>query len=87
MLRQLLTLLAVFGGLTAAVEPAQAMAGSVQAVQLSESAAPCQVQPAPALVRLADTRQEPARRARPCLRRVLELTPPTVILQADRAHE
>ena len=38
MLRQLLTLLAVFTGLTAAVEPARALETSVASIQLAEGA-------------------------------------------------
>ena len=86
MLRQLLTLLAVFTGLTAAVEPARALEASVARVELAQQQRAC----GPVLMlRKADrviapdaaqeTKPHPRPRTRPCA--------PAIQLRADRALE
>lgn len=87
MLRQLLTILAVFTGLTAAVAPVQALDVSVRAEQMAEQAG------ASATVAVLPLRSQsgwshaPAARqpARP--RPVLPVQTPAVMLKADRARE
>lgn len=87
MLRRLLTLLAVLTGLTATVAPVQALDLAARAVHVTDQAGVVTtqarqiavIQPAPQ--RRSDTR-EPAR-PRP----VIVFQSPTVMLQADRAHE
>lgn len=87
MLRQLLTLLAVFTGLTATVAPVQALDLGVRAVQVSDqagmvaTAADQSVAVQAAASRRVDRQQ--ATRPRP----VILIQTPTVMLQADRAHE
>lgn len=87
MLRQLLTLLAVLTGLTATVAPVQALDLGVRAVQVAEqaglvaSAADQSVAVQPAAPRRVDRRE--TTRPRP----VILIQTPTVMLQADRAHE
>jgi hypothetical protein len=88
MLRQLLTLLAVFTGLTTAVAPAQALQSSVHAVQVTQEADACQVQGGV----VAEARQDLFRfrndvEQSMCMRPVLVIRTPTVMLQADRARE
>ena len=87
MLRQLLTLLAVFTGLTAAVEPARALHTGVQTVHLTESAAACQVQSGAIAERGQERRQRIEERDKFCTRPVLVISTPTVMLRIDRAHE
>jgi hypothetical protein len=87
MLRQLLTLLAVFTGLTATVAPVQALDMGVRAVQVADQAglvaiaADQSVAVQPAAPRRVDRRET----VRP--RPVILIQTPTVMLQADRAHE
>lgn len=88
MLRQLLTLLAVFTGLTTAVAPAQALESSVQAVQVTQDSAACHVQGgivAEARQDLFGFRNDDAQNM--CMRPVVVIHTPTVMLQADRARE
>ena len=86
MLRQLLTLLAVFTGLTAAVEPARALEASVARVELAQQQRAC----GPVLMlrkvdggvdseAVAETKPHPRPAASPCA--------PTIQLRADRALE
>ena len=85
MLRQLLTLLAVFAGLTAAVEPVRALEAGVETVRLADVATPCGVK-APVVPLQLDQGIE-AREARPCVRKPVVIPAFTVMLRADRAHE
>ena len=88
MLRQLLTLLAVFTGLTTAVAPAQALESSVQAVQMAQDAAACQVQGGAIVeVRLELFSHRRKDEGGMCMRPVIVVHTPTVMLQADRARE
>ncbi len=88
MLRQLLTLLAVFGGLTVSIEPAQALEAGVQTVQQVQDGATCAVQQ-DAISRLSDSylRQVDNAREDFCRAPVLAITTPTIMLKADRARE
>ena len=86
MLRQLLTLLAVFTGLTAAVEPARALEASVARVELAQQQRACgpvlmlrQVDGVVAADAVAETKPHPRPTASPCA--------PTIQLRADRALE
>jgi hypothetical protein len=88
MLRKLLTLLAVFTGLTTAVAPAQALESSVQAVQMTQDAAACQAQGGV----ISEVQQDifgyrSEDEAGMCMRPVIVIHTPTVMLQADRARE
>ncbi len=88
MLRQLLTLLAVFTGLTVAVEPARALDAGVHTVHLAESAAVCQAQAGVHAEHSEDRRrQRVEKQDQSCRRPVIDIHVPTVMLQADRAHE
>ena len=86
MLRQLLTLLAVFTGLTAAVEPARALEASVARVELAQQQRACgpvlmlrKVDGVVASDAAQDTKPRPRPKAKPCA--------PTIPLRADRALE
>lgn len=87
MLRQLLTLLAVFTGLTAAVEPARALDAGVARVELAQQQRKCatlMVSQAVLSMTEADSKADaPAPRPRP----MAAPCPPAVMLQADRALE
>ena len=85
MLRQLLTLLAVFAGLTAAVEPVRALETGVETVRLAEAVTPCRVKVPTVPLQLGDV-VEP-REARPCPRRPVVVPALTVVDRAERAHE
>ncbi len=87
MLRQLLTLLAVFTGLTAAVEPARALDAGVQTVHMTQDVASCQVQAAHLRQQRENPRQLTETDAENCIRPVLPIYVPTVMLKADRARE
>ena len=88
MLRQLLTLLAVFSGLTAASVPAQALDSRVQAVEITQNVAACAAQSSEFM---RNWREVQARsnvdRDNFCPRPVIVISTPTVQLQADRARE
>ena len=87
MLRQLLTLLAVISGFTLAAEPVSAAEGAVLSIASVGENADCQP------VVAAPAQFAPARQIgvgspdRPCIKRPVVITPPTVQLQADRARE
>lgn len=87
MLRQLLTILAVFTGLTAAVAPVQAMDISVRAEQMAEQAGAAAAQAGIPAKRRVGWGPAPATRqpARP--RPVLPVFVPPIMLKADRARE
>jgi hypothetical protein len=87
MLRQLLTLLAVLTGLTATVAPVQALDLGARAVQVSEQAVlvATAADQSVALQPVAPRRVERREAVRP--RPVILIQTPTVMLQADRAHE
>jgi hypothetical protein len=88
MFRRLLALLAICVGLAATAEPARASVNAVESVRLVEQAglvcglsAPAQfTHGAPSGLRSED-------KAKICPRPVLTIVVPTVMLQADRAHE
>jgi hypothetical protein len=88
MLRKLLALLVLVTGLAAAGQPAQAMVLKVDSVQTVEAGFACTAQPGlrsnPASVR--HERDEVQPKACPKPPRIV-LVVPTVMLQADRAHE
>ena len=86
MLRQLLTLLAVFTGLTAAVEPARALEASVARVELAQQQRACgpvmmarELDGIVASDAVTETKPRPKPTASPCA--------PTIQLRADRALE
>ena len=88
MLRQLLTILAVFTGLTAAVAPVQALDIGVRAEQMAEQAgASATVAVLPLRSQSgwvhAPVARQPARPRPP----VLPVQTPAVMLKADRARE
>ena len=87
MLRQLLTLLAVFTGLTAAVEPARALDAGVETVQLAHDFANCHEQVAHLGQISVERRQRTEESTENCVRPVLPIYAPTVMLKADRARE
>ena len=86
MLRQLLTLLAVITGLTAAVEPARALETGVARIELAERQANCTPQQGGTVLQIAGSSATQARQA-PCVRPAMSVRLPTVMLQADRARE
>ncbi len=88
MLRQLLTLLAVLTGLTAAVAPAHAMHTGVQAVAITQEMTAGQVQVAAVVAEEAQAlRRVPAPLAVIAPLEVANVIVPAVIIKADRAHE
>ena len=87
MLRQLLTLLAVFTGLTTAVAPTHAFEAGTQTVQLAESAATCQAQAAAIAELGLDRHLLTDEHDKICLRPVLIISTPTVMLRVDRSRE
>ncbi len=88
MLRQLLTLLAVFTGLTTAVAPAYALDARVQTVAAAQEVAAGQQQVAAVVQEEAQAlRRIPAPQAETALHTVQLTITPTVILKVDRAHE
>ena len=88
MLRKLLALLVLVTGLAAAGQPAQAMVLKVDSVQAIEAGYACVAQPGqrsnPASIRRERDEVQPKQCPKPP--RVV-LVVPTVMLQADRAHE
>jgi hypothetical protein len=87
MLRQLLTILAVFTGLTAAVAPVQALDISVRAEQMAEQVGVAATQAGLAVRRESVWRQMPSARQTARPRPVLPVQTPAVMLKADRARE
>ncbi|WP_161391460.1 hypothetical protein [Croceibacterium xixiisoli] len=84
----MIALLALFTGLAALAEPAQARAVNVESVRLAEGAAfACSTQAARKSAQMAPRprRVAPRRGSCPSTRIVLRIPP--VMLQADRAHE
>ena len=86
MLRQLLTLLAVFTGFTAAVEPARALDAGLASIELAERQSGCVATQGGVVLQIAQAAETDARKA-PCPRPVVIVHVPTVMLQADRARE
>jgi hypothetical protein len=89
MLRKLLALLVLVTGLAAIGQPAQALVGDVQSVRAAADAGyACAAQPgqrsAPSSLRRERDEAQPKSCPKP--RRIV-LVVPTVMLQADRAHE
>lgn len=88
MFRQLLTLLAVFTGLTTAVAPAQAMHMGVAAVVAAQDVATGQVQVAAVVQEQAQAlSRTPAPLAQAAAHTVQRVITPAVIIRVDRAHE
>jgi hypothetical protein len=88
MFRQLLTLLAVFTGLTTAVAPAQAMHMGVSAVVAAQDVASGQVQVAAVVQEQAQAlSRTPAPLAQAAPHTVQLSITPAVIIRVDRAHE
>lgn len=87
MLRQLLTLLAVLTGLTATVAPVQALDLGARAVQVAEQGGLVAVEPDASVAAQAVTPRRAERREAARPRPVILIQTPTVMLQADRAHE
>jgi hypothetical protein len=87
MLRQLLTILAVFTGLTAAVAPVQALDISVRAEQMAEQAGAVSVQAGQPVRRGVVWGPVPSARQPSRPRPVLPVQTPAVMLKADRARE
>ena len=88
MLRQFLTLIAVITGLAATAAPAHAAESGVEAVQLALEQASCHARAEAA----APQQLVPGTFATPpaqnmCLRPVLVIATPTVMLQVDRARD
>ncbi len=86
MLRQLLTLLAVFSGFTLAAEPVRAAEAGIVSVQAMVDADDCKI------IAIAPLQQMDSRVASdadegPCRRPVIQVQAPTVMLQVDRARE
>jgi hypothetical protein len=88
MFRQLLTLLAVFTGLTTAVAPAQAMHMGVAAVVVAQDVATGQVQVAAVVQEQAQAlSRTPAPLAQAAPYTAQHVITPAVIIRVDRAHE
>ncbi len=87
MFRQLLTLLAVLTGLTATVAPVQALDMGVRAVQVADQAGLTAVAAEQSVAVQTITPRRLDRREAPRPRPVILVQTPTVMLQADRAHE
>lgn len=87
MLRRLLTLLAVFTGLTATVAPVQALDLAARAVHVTASAGVVATQARQAAVTLPAPQRRTDNREPARTRPVIVIHTPTVMLQADRAHE
>ncbi len=87
MLRQLLTLLAVLTGLTATIAPVQALDLGVRAVQVTDQSGMVATQARQAVVTLPTPQRRTDNREAPRPRPVIVIQTPTVMLQADRAHE
>jgi hypothetical protein len=88
MLRKLLALLVLVTGLAAAGQPAQAMVLKVDSMQTVEAGLACTVQVGQRSNRTSIRREHDDVQPKPCPKppRIV-LVVPTVMLQADRAHE
>ena len=88
MLRKLLALLVLVTGLAAVGQPAQAMVLKVDSVQTVEAGYACTAQPGQRSNPSSIHRERDDVQPKPCPKppRIV-LVVPTVMLQADRAHE